>query len=662
MTYISRLRWIVLVLITAVLVACGGDGAEVNFSTANIQDPVLAKDEAGNEPATVFNPEDTVYVLADLKNAPPDTTVRAVFTAVDVAGEAANTKIDEVEVTGSGGPLVFNLSPANPWPGGDYQVELYLDGELDQTLSYKVENPDAEQSEAEETEPEATEMVEEEEATATPDKVEETAVDPPAAGAVTTVEAARSAVIQIQAEGTFVEPEGVALNAAGRGSGFIIDSSGIAVTNNHVVTGAALVKVWLDGEEAPRNARIIASSECSDLAVIDIDGDGFPYLEWHGGDAQVGNEVYVAGFPLGDPEYTLTRGIVSKENANGESTWASVDHVIEYDAQAIGGNSGSPVINNQGQVIAVHYASSAVAEDQAFGIGADIAQDVVAQLRRGQDVNAIGINGRAIANEDGSIFGVWVSSVKSGSPADQAGIRPGDLLRQLEGLVLATDGTMADYCDILRSREADDTMSFALWRLDTGEVLEGQINGRVAEVVDTFGNTAESAGSESAAGTGGSNEAGYANYVTINDDSGQLAVSVPAAWSQVDGSAWTNGDGETLGVSIVAAPDLNGLANTWATPGVSFKASSELGMTDTEVLDLFDFSSECEYSGREAYSDALYSGQYDVWANCGSGNATYVVLTAVPEGGSFVILLEVQLVSEADMEAYQNILNSFIVQ
>ncbi|KAA3662053.1 MAG: peptidase S1, partial [Chloroflexi bacterium] len=140
-----------------------------------------------------------------------------------------------------------------------------------------------------------------------------------------TVEQARAAVIQIQAEGTFAEPDGVAYNAAGRGSGFIIDESGIAVTNNHVVTGAALVKVWLDGENEPRNARIIATSECSDLAVIDIDGDGFPYLEWFNGNSKVGNEVYVAGFPLGDPEYTLTRGIVSKENADAESNWASVD-------------------------------------------------------------------------------------------------------------------------------------------------------------------------------------------------------------------------------------------------------------------------------------------------------------------------------------------------
>jgi serine protease Do len=63
-------------------------------------------------------------------------------------------------------------------------------------------------------------------------------------------------------------------------------------------------------------------SECSDLALIDIEGDGFPYLDWHEGAINVGFEVYAAGFPLAEPQFTLTRGIVSKEEAGGETYWA----------------------------------------------------------------------------------------------------------------------------------------------------------------------------------------------------------------------------------------------------------------------------------------------------------------------------------------------------
>ena len=139
-------------------------------------------------------------------------------------------------------------------------------------------------------------------------------------GAVSNLQDVKGAVIQVEAQGSFVDPEWGEYTSAGRGSGFIIDPSGIAVTNNHVVTGSALLKVWIGGDTSQTyNARILGVSECSDLAVIDIEGDGFPYLEWYDNPINVGLEVFTAGFPLGDPEYTLTKGIVSKENADGET-------------------------------------------------------------------------------------------------------------------------------------------------------------------------------------------------------------------------------------------------------------------------------------------------------------------------------------------------------
>ncbi|HSF80454.1 MAG TPA: S1C family serine protease, partial [Anaerolineales bacterium] len=271
-----------------------------------------------------------------------------------------------------------------------------------------------------------------------------------------------------------------------RGSGFIIDPAGIAVTNNHVVTGAALLKVWVGGESSPRNARVLGVSECSDLAVIDIDGDGYDYLDWHTGPIDVGMDMYIAGFPLGDPEYTLTKGVISKAKANGETSWSSVDSVVEYDATSNPGNSGGPVVTPDGKVLAVHYAGNASTR-QAFGISKDIAGSVVEQLRTGKNLDSIGVNGQAVSNEDGSLTGVWVSSVQSGSPADQAGIQPGDIIMMLENLVLASDGTLSEYCDILRSHQPSDTLSLQILRWASNEVLEGQLNGRELEVAYTFG-------------------------------------------------------------------------------------------------------------------------------------------------------------------------------
>jgi hypothetical protein len=233
----------------------------------------------------------------------------------------------------------------------------------------------------------------------------------------------------------------------------------------------------VSGETEPRNARVLGVSECSDLAVIDIEGDGLPYLDWFQGPIEVGTDIYIAGFPLGDPEYTLTKGIISKAKTGGETSWASVESVLEYDAQSNPGNSGGPVVTPDGKVVAVHYAGNSSTR-QAFGISRDAAMDVVEQLRSGENVDSIGVNGQAVSNDDGSLTGIWVSSVQSGSQADKAGVKPGDIITNMENLVLATDGSMSQYCDILRSHEPGDTLSLEVLRWADNQLLEGQLNGR----------------------------------------------------------------------------------------------------------------------------------------------------------------------------------------
>ena len=200
---------------------------------------------------------------------------------------------------------------------------------------------------------------------------------------------------------------------------------------------------------------------------------------WNGsqGPIDVGEDIYIAGFPLGDPEYTLTKGIISKAKTGGETSWASVESVLEYDAQSNPGNSGGPVVTPDGKVVAVHYAGNSSTR-QAFGISRDAAMDVVEQLRSGENVDSIGVNGQAVSNDDGSLTGIWVSSVQSGSQADKAGVKPGDIITNMENLVLATDGTMSQYCDILRSHKPGDTLSVEVLRWADNQVLDGQLNGR----------------------------------------------------------------------------------------------------------------------------------------------------------------------------------------
>ncbi|MFO7537940.1 MAG: trypsin-like peptidase domain-containing protein [Chloroflexota bacterium] len=618
------------------LTACGN--REISFSTANIADARLTKDEAGTQATTTFNPEDPFYLIVNLANAPDSTTVKAEWTAVSVAGADPNTLLDDVTLTSGDGTLTFDLSSTAAWPVGEYKVDLYLNDELDRTLDFRVraglaQEPVEQPADPEEEAPELS------------------------SGAVATLEGVRQAVIQIEAQGTFVDPQvGTRYNVAGSGSGFIIEESGIAVTNNHVVTGAALLRVWLDGESQPRNARVLGVSECADLAIIDIEGDGFSYLEWFDGNVDVGLDVYAAGFPLGDPEYTLTRGIVSKARTDGRTNWASVANVIEHDATINPGNSGGPLVTSDGKVVAVNYAGAS-SVGQFFAIAQPQALPVIEQMRQGNDVLSLGINGTAVLAD--SLSGIWVSSVKSGSPADRAGVRGGDILTRLEGLILATDGTMADYCDILRSRSPEDTLALEVLRFETEEVLEGQINGRELELSFSFAQQlGGSAGDESGAGVGTADT--YANYTFVNDNSGLLSVEIPVDWADVDGSPWTL-EGEVIGLSVTAAPNINDFNNSWTTPGVFFGASEEFVLPTNELLDLFDFADSCQYSGRDSYEDPVYAGVYDLWADCGGTGSLLVVVVVEPADGSYTAFVLVQVVSDADLDALDRILDSFIV-
>lgn len=478
--------------------------------------------------------------------------------------------------------------------------------------------------------------------------------------AVTNLDDVSLAVVQIEAVGTFVDPsEGTVMNAAGSGSGFIIDPAGIAVTNNHVVTGAAFLKVYVAGERKPRNARVLGVSECSDLAVIDIQGDGFHYLNWSDKPVRVGVEIYAAGFPLGDPEFTLTRGIIAKANADGESNWASVERVIQHDASTNPGNSGGPIVDKDGMAIAIHYAGNRET-NQYFAIAAAEAQPVLEQLRAGHNVDSIGINGEAFVTDD-EVSGIWIASVASGSPADNAGIKPGDILLTMEGISLATEGTMTEYCNILRSHDPDDVLAVQVLRLSTKEMLEGQINGRPLAVSLSLAQEIEEKGDEPGRAAAGG--ATYDEYVTITDDSGALRVEVPAAWDDVDGGPWVS-NGEEIGLRLMASSDLKALTGGWDTPGLFFGVSASLAqsMTTESLLDDIDYNNACTYEGRSELPAGFYTGHYDIWSKCGSANSTAAIVALAPESQAYLVLLEVYAVSEADLDALDRILDSFVVK
>jgi serine protease Do len=492
--------------------------------------------------------------------------------------------------------------------------------------------------------------------------------DTTSSGAITDKQDVSRAVVQIIKEGTYRDPEFGLSDGAGSGSGFIISPEGLVVTNQHVVDGAASLQVYVDGEDRPVNARILGVSECNDLAVIDLEGDGYPYLEWYKGSPEPGLDAWAAGFPLGDPEYSLTRGSVVKAEANGETEWASIDYAIEHDANIQPGNSGGPLVAEDGRVIGVNYAGGDVGgtgTSQFFAISAELAQDVVETLSKGQDEESIGINGYAIAYED--IAGLWVSGIRAGSAASDLGLMAGDIVLDLAGRPVVSErdldtygfATKTGYCDVLRTQGSDAAIEIRVLRYDTGEVLVGELNNPDRPLM------VESSIAGSITGES-SSDSSY-EYELIEDDSASIQVEVPIDWTSRDSSLWNffGGDYPRIDVST----DIESYLTTWGTSGVTVIAASGLDEDNFETtLEYFtrDFyaDSDCEYVTSEQYDngdDELpVIGMYDVYQSCGGdGGAWFVVGVFYDQYYDVLIIVAAQAVTDADLEVIDRALATF---
>lgn len=469
-------------------------------------------------------------------------------------------------------------------------------------------------------------------------------------GAPVDFDGVQSATIQIEAVGAFVSPEEGGFEAAGRGSGFLISASGLAITNNHVVVGAGTIKVWRGGDGTETlGARVLGSSECLDLAVIQLEKGDYPFMDWRKGEIKTATEVYAAGFPLGDPTFTETKGIVSKASTDGQSAWASIGSVIEHDARIREGNSGGPLVDSEGRLVGVNYAGNDEL-DFNFAIHRDEVLDVIGDLVDGKDVLSLGINGEAITSEDGEGLGVWVNSVASGSVADEAGVEPGDLLTRMEGVSLAVDGTLTQYCDVLRTHGQDATISVELYRPAEEVYYRGQFNGDAVQAVPAIFEP----GTES--------DVPEADYVTVEDDSGVVFVDVPAAWTDLDGTVATDDEGNSY-ASIMASTDVAGYNNTWTTSGVAVYASTEAvdTVTPEEAMDLVtgNMTNEgCVSNGREPYDDGFYTGFSELWEGCG-GAVANIVVGALSYAGDHLVVVTGQAATDADVPALERAVSTF---
>ncbi|MDF1590272.1 MAG: DegQ family serine endoprotease [Desulfobacterales bacterium] len=223
------------------------------------------------------------------------------------------------------------------------------------------------------------------------------------------------------------------------GSGFIIDKAGLIVTNNHVIENADKIKVKLkSGDEF--DAEIIGRDPNTDLALIKIDAKKeLPVVKIGDSDSlRVGQWMVAIGSPFGF-EQTVTTGIVSaKGRVIGSGPY---DDFIQTDASINPGNSGGPLINLQGEVVGINTAIIASGQGIGFAIPINMAKGIVDQLKSSGEVTRgwLGVAIQPLSSELSAYYGikdgkgVLVTEVFTGDPAEQAGIRPQDVILEING-------------------------------------------------------------------------------------------------------------------------------------------------------------------------------------------------------------------------------------
>lgn len=285
------------------------------------------------------------------------------------------------------------------------------------------------------------------------------------------------------------------------GSGFVISSQGYILTNAHVIDGAAKLGVmFTDGTE--EEAVLVGYDNTMDLAVLRVNRTGLYALKMGDSNAlRVGEYIITIGDPTGrELAGTTTFGIVSA-TARTITIDGQTNTYIQVDAAVNPGNSGGPLINLKGEVVGIvsaktvtasydDYGNAISAEGLGFALPINEVLELAEQLITEGGIKRPGIGisviewSEQIAREYGTVTGVLVYTVIKDGPGDKAGLRPNDIIVEVDGQAVPTQ---SDFVALVRSKGVGDSMALKVWRageyFDTTLTL-GDLNGMGSELVD----------------------------------------------------------------------------------------------------------------------------------------------------------------------------------
>ena len=272
------------------------------------------------------------------------------------------------------------------------------------------------------------------------------------------------------------------------GSGFVVDKTGLVVTNKHVVSmgQASDYKVVLK-DESEHQVEKIWRDPVNDLAILKVSSGEFSAIEMGDSDKlKVGNFVVAIGTALGEFRHTVTTGVISGLGrgitaGNGFSGAEKLDNVIQTDAAINPGNSGGPLLNTAGQVIGVNVAVSQAANNIGFAIPINVVKDSLKNFNEtGQfERPFFGVRYQLISKEQGILnnvpAGAYVVEVVGDSTAALAGIVKGDIITKFEGKsVSEVEGGLSE---LLGKKKIGDKVEVDIWRDGKTVMLDVVLSG-----------------------------------------------------------------------------------------------------------------------------------------------------------------------------------------
>ena len=295
--------------------------------------------------------------------------------------------------------------------------------------------------------------------------------------AIDNLQEVHKAIIQIESQGEFAEsPSGSSTQPAGTGLGFIIDSSGMAVTDLRSVVGATAIKVWVGGDRNQSyNARLLGFSECMDLAVIQLDGGPFYPLALNDATLGSGATSFIAGFTGDEQRFSLTKADLTNPNASAAIRWAAPPSLIEFNAYSAPDVTGSPVVDSNGRVVAMQVAS----QQDKQKVYALPEAEITAFLQNMQPDNlsvSVGINGIEVPAVNPAPPGIWVSSVQPNSAAMQVGLKSGDIITKIGDQTLDQADGFNRYCQVLSNYQPGTPVAIEVYRDHEQQFLAGEFN------------------------------------------------------------------------------------------------------------------------------------------------------------------------------------------